>query len=47
MVVGLALFGLGGPLGLPSEVGLIGEVIALWAFAVSWLLKSDYLPALP
>ena len=46
MVVGLALFGLGGRLGLPSEVGLIGEVTALWAFAVSWLLKSEYLPFL-
>ena len=46
MVVGLALFGLGGRLGLPSEVGLIGEVTALWAFVVSWLLKSEYLPFL-
>jgi hypothetical protein len=32
--------------GLPSEVGLSCEILALWAFAFAWLLKSDYLPFL-
>jgi hypothetical protein len=28
----------------PSWIGFLSETTALWAFSLSWLLKSDYLP---
>jgi hypothetical protein len=28
----------------PSWIGFLSETVALWAFSLSWLLKSDYLP---
>jgi hypothetical protein len=47
MVLGLGLFAAQQPLGLPRWVGLAGEVGALMAFALSWLVKSDYLRLWP
>src|SRR5262249_54869520 len=49
MAVSLILFAARGPLlpsSVPSEFGFLCEWVALTAFAVSWLLKSDYLPFL-
>jgi len=45
MVGGLALYGVQRwwLTSLPSWLGFVGETIALWGFALSWLLKSGYL----